>query len=108
MPGESFKESLARHERNMADALNLAPGMAVADMGCGVGGPLLEIAGHSGARIVGVNCNAYQLERDRRYANEAGLAGLVDFLECDFLNVNAPDEAFDAVYSVEATCCAPD
>ena len=108
MPGESFKESLAHHERNMADALNLAPGMAVADMGCGVGGPLLEIAGHSGARIVGVNCNAYQLERARRYANEAGLADMVDFLECDFLNVNAPDEAFDAVYSVEATCCAPD
>ena len=106
--GESFKESLARHERNLADALDLRHGMTVADLGCGVGGPLLQIAAYTGAKIVGVNCNAYQLERARRYANEAGLANQVDFLECDFLNVNAPDEAFDAVYSIEATCCAPD
>ena len=108
VPGESFKESLARHERNIADALNLRPGMVVADLGCGVGGPLLEIARYSGSRIVGVNCNAYQLKRARQYANEAGLAGLSDFLECDFLNVDAPAQAFDAVYSIEATCCAPD
>lgn len=106
--GESFKDSLARHERQMAEALKLGPGMVAADLGCGVGGPLIEIARYSGARIVGVNCNAYQLERARRYVDEAGLADLTDFLECDFLNVDAPDEAFDAVYSIEATCCAPD
>ena len=107
-PGESFKESLARHERNMADALMLGPDMLIADLGCGVGGPLIEIAGYSGARVIGVNCNAYQLERARRYAEEAGLADLADFLECDFLSVDAPDASFDAVYSIEATCCAPD
>ncbi len=107
MPGESFKESLARHERNLADALKLRPNMLVADLGCGVGGSLLEIADYSGARIIGVNSNAYQLERARRYAEEAGLSDLADFLECDFLSVDAPDESFDAVYSIEATCCAP-
>ncbi len=106
--GESFKESLARHERNIADALDLRHGMTVADLGCGVGGPLLHIAAYTGAKIVGINCNAYQLEQARQYANEAGIANQVDFLECDFLNVNAPDETFDAVYSIEATCCAPD
>ena len=82
--------------------------MVVADIGCGVGGPLMEIARHSGARIVGVNSNAYQLERARRYVEEAGLAHLAEFIHCDFLDVDAPDESFDAVYSIEATCCAPD
>lgn len=106
--GESFKESLIRHERNLADALKLRPNMLVADLGCGIGGPLLEIAGYTGARIIGVNCNAYQLERARRYTEEAGLTDLVDFMECDFLDVDAPDESFDAAYSIEATCCAPD
>ena len=72
VPGESFKDSLARHEQNMARALGLNPGMVVADLGCGVGGPQLEIARFSGARIVGVNSNAYQLERARRYADEGG------------------------------------
>ena len=106
--GESFKASLARHERFLAEALELRPGMVVADIGCGVGGPLLEIARHSGAKIVGVNSNAYQLERARRYTKEAGLTHLAEYLHCDFLNVDAPDESFNAVYSIEATCCAPD
>ena len=92
----------------MADALDLKPGMVVADLGCGVGGPLMEIARHSGARIVGVNINAYQLEHARRFAEEAGLAHLAEFMLCDFLHVDAPDESFDAVYSIEASAHAPD
>ena len=108
IPGESFKASLARHEHYMAHALGLSPGMVVADIGCGVGGPLTEIARFSGASIVGVNSNGYQLDHARRFAQEAGLSHLADFLHCDFLHVDAPDESFDAVYSIEATCCAPD
>lgn len=108
VPGESFKASLARHEHYMAHALGLRPGMVVADIGCGVGGPLMEIARFSGATIVGVNSNAYQLERARKLTREAKLADLADFIHCDFLSVEAPDESFDAAYSIEASCCAPD
>ena len=108
VPGESFKESLARHERNIAEVLGLESGMVVADLGCGVGGPLMEIADFSGAKIVGVNSNGYQLERARVLAEESELSHLADFLHCDFLHVEAPDESFDAAYSIEATCCAPD
>ena len=50
VPGENFKASLARHERFLAQSLGLKPGMVVADLGCGVGGPLLEIARFSGAK----------------------------------------------------------
>ena len=82
--------------------------MVVGDLGCGVGGSLLEIARFSGAKIVGVNSNAYQLERARRLTEEAELPHLVEFMHCDFLNVDAPDDSFDAVYAIEATCCAPD
>ena len=108
VPGETFRESIVRHERNLADALGLKPGMVAADLGCGVGGPLLEIARHSGARIVGVNNNAYQLGRARRFAEEAGLTHLAEFMLCDFTDVDAPDESFDAVYSIEATVHARD
>ncbi len=106
--GESLEASIRRHEHFLAHKLELRPGMVVADLGCGIGGPLLEIARFSGAKIVGVNSNAYQLERARKLAEEAKLTHLADFLHCDFLNVNAPDESFDAVYGIEATCCAPD
>lgn len=108
VPGEGFKASLARHEHYLAHILTLRPGMRVADLGCGVAGPLLEIARFSGARIVGINSNAYQLEHARRRTAEAGLEHRAEFLHCDFLDVDAPDESFDAVYSIEATCCAPD
>ena len=106
--GESFKASLARHERNIAQALELKPGMVVADVGCGVAGPLMEIARYSGAKIIGLNDNAYQIERAWRYVEKAGVAHLADFLQGDFLHVDAPDASFDAAYSIEATCIAPD
>ena len=108
VPGESFRESLIRHEHRIADALGLKPGMVAADLGCGIGGPLMEIARYSGANIVGVNSNEYQLQRARKLTKEAGLSHLSDFLYCDFLHVDAPDESFDGVYGIEATCCAPD
>ena len=108
VPGESFEASLARHEHYLAHMLGLRPGMVVADLGCGVGGSLLEIVRFSGAKIVGVNSNAYQLERARRLTGEAELTHLAEFLHCDFLHVDAPDDSFDAVYAIEATCCAPD
>ncbi len=108
VPGESFAASLVRHEHFLADALKLEPGMVVADLGCGIGGPMLEIARYSGAKIVGVNINAYQLERARRSAQQAALSHLTEFIHCDFLYVDAPDESFDAIYAIEVTCCAPD
>ena len=107
-PNESFPASLARHEHYLARRLALRPGMRVADLGCGVGGPLREIARFSGATIVGVNNNAYQLERARKLTAEAGLDHLAEFLESDFMRMDARDGAFDAAYAIEATVHAPD
>ena len=106
--GESFAASLARHEHYIAHRLGLGPGMVAADIGCGVGGPLIEIARFTGARIVGVNNNAMQLERAAKRSAAAGLGHLADFIKSDFMQVDAPDASFDAAYSIEATCCAPD
>ncbi len=108
VPGESFKASLARHEHYLAYVLELKPGMIVADLGCGIGGPLLEIVRFSGEKVVGINSNGYQLERARKLAEEAELAHLVEFLHCDFLKVDAPDNSFDAVFDIEATRHAQD
>ena len=104
---ESFPESLVRHERYLARRLALRPGMRVADLGCGVGGPLREVARVSGATIVGVNNNEYQLDRARKLTDEAGLGHLAEFLKCDFMHMDAPDESFDAAFSIESTVHAP-
>ncbi len=106
--GESFAASLARHEHYIAHMLSLRPGMVAVDLGCGVGGPAREIARFSGATILGVNNNEYQLKRAARQTDAENLSHLVDYLKCDFMNIEAPDNHFDAVYSIEASCCAPD
>ena len=87
--------------------LGLGPGMTAVDLGCGVGGPLIEIVRFSGARIAGVNNNALQLKRAAKRCREAGLDHLAEWLKSDFMQVNAPDGSFDAAYSIEAACCAP-
>ncbi|MCG8591738.1 MAG: methyltransferase domain-containing protein [Proteobacteria bacterium] len=106
--GESFPESIARHEHYLADALRLGRESRVLDAGCGVGGPLLEIAGHTGAAIVGLNNSAYQIQKGERYLRRAGLADRCSFLRGDFMDIPAPAATFDAAYAIESTCHAPD
>lgn len=107
-PNESFAASLARHEHYLAYKLGLRQGMLALDLGCGVGGPLREIVRFTGARVVGVNISAYQLDLARRYTEDAGLSHMADYVECDFMRMDFPDESFDAVFSIETTCCAPE
>ncbi|MCY3679686.1 MAG: class I SAM-dependent methyltransferase, partial [Gemmatimonadetes bacterium] len=43
-PGESLKDSKIRHQRQMIAKLELREGMSVADIGCGIGGPMRRVA----------------------------------------------------------------
>ena len=106
--GESFAAALARSEHDLALRLGLEPGMVVADLGCGIGGPMQEIARRSGAKIVGINNSGYQIRRAAQLSQVSGLGHLLEFLECDFINIDAPDASYDAVYSIQSICCAPD
>lgn len=106
--GESLKKAQARHQRHLARQLELAPGMQVLDVGCGVGGPMREIAAFSGASIIGLNNNAYQLSKCDDYNRQAGLGSRCSTLEADFMSIPRADATFDAIYAVEATCHAPD
>ena len=106
--GESFKASLARHEYYLSEQLGLGPGLMVLDIGCGVGGPMREIARHSGATIVGINTNAYQVYKGESYNKEAGLRGQCVYLNADFMRLPFRDRTVDAIYAIEATPHAPD
>ena len=106
--GESLAASITRQQHYFALKLGLRPGMRVADFGCGVGGPLREIARFAGSHIVGVNINAYQIGRAIEYTEAAGLSHLGTYLEADYTAVDEPDESFDAIYAFESTCHAPD
>jgi len=105
---ESFEVSIHRHEFYLAHRLAFGPGMTALDCGCGVGGPARYIAVFSDAKVVGLNNNAYQVERAKKITHEAGLSDQVTYLKGDFCHIPAEDETYDAVYGVEATCHAPD
>ncbi|CEL53582.1 sterol 24-C-methyltransferase [Rhizoctonia solani AG-1 IB] len=107
--GEAFTQSLARHEHYLASMMKLRPGMRVLDVGCGVGGPAREIAIFSGAHVVGVNNNDFQLGRAQRYTHKAGFSSQVEFVKGDFMSLSEQfgEGTFDAVYAIEATVHAP-
>lgn len=51
------------------------------DVGCGVGGPGREVARHSGANVVGLNYNAYQIERAKKHTRSAQLDKLCTYIK---------------------------
>lgn len=66
----------------------LRPGMRVLDVGCGVGGPAIEIARFADVNVVGVNNNDFQLQRARKYAKRASLGeGKLEFVKGDFMRL---------------------
>ncbi len=107
-PGENLKDSQRRQEEGVGELLRLKPGMKVADIGCGVGGPLVTIGKSTGASITGLNFNEHQIARGQQMVRKAGLDGTCDFLLANFMDVPLEDGHFDAIYSFEAICHAPD
>lgn len=104
---EPFKQAMARHEHYLALKMGLKEGMNVLDVGCGVGGPAREIAKFTGCNVMGFNNNDYQIERGTAYAKNEGLDKQIAFTKGDFMQMDFPDNSFDAVYAIEATVHAP-
>lgn len=59
--GEAFVESIKRAEYHLCSRLGMKPGMRALDVGCGVGGPMRNMAIFSGAQIDGITINEYQV-----------------------------------------------
>ncbi|KAL7423949.1 Delta(24)-sterol C-methyltransferase [Cryptotrichosporon argae] len=107
--GEGFLQALARHEHYLSSLIGLRKGQRVLDVGCGVGGPAREIARFSGANVVGINNNEFQVGRAREKTAKAGLSDQVSFVKGNFMELAQQfgENSFDAVYAIEATCHAP-
>ncbi|KAL2193778.1 S-adenosyl-L-methionine-dependent methyltransferase [Corynascus similis CBS 632.67] len=106
-PGLSIQESMTAYEKTFAGLARLEKDMRILDLGCGIGGPARTIASTIGCKIVGITNNAWHVERGTVLTREAGLDSLVTLLQGDFLKLPFPDESFDAAYSIESLCYAP-
>ncbi|KAL8098364.1 hypothetical protein AgCh_031212 [Apium graveolens] len=105
---ESLRESIKRHEHFLALQLDLKPGQKVLDVGCRICGPLREVARFSSTSVTGLNNNEYQITRGKKLNRMAEVDQTCDFVKGDFMKMPFPNNNFDAVYAIVATCHAPD
>jgi sterol 24-C-methyltransferase len=106
--GETFRQSIMRHEYYLAGRLNVNKDSLLLDCGCGIGGPARNIARFTGAQVKAVTINQFQVNRGNTISKNEGIRDLVELVQADFMKLPFPDNHFDGVYAIESTCHAPD
>jgi tocopherol O-methyltransferase len=94
--------------RELVEYSRIPRGATVFDVGCGIGGPALYLAGPHGCTVRGVTLSAAQAARATEKASEAGLAGRASFERQDALSTGWPDGCVDAVWALESLMHIPD
>jgi tocopherol O-methyltransferase len=115
-PGERPGEPGAADRKSATDRLvrelvifaDVPFGASVLDVGCGIGGPALHLAGVHGCTVKGVTLSADQAKRANEKAREAGLGDRAVFEQQDAMSNTFPDESFDVVWAVEVLMHIPD
>ena len=87
--------------RNLVKGVDLA-GKLVLDIGCGIGGIDIMLAGDYGCDIIALDIEAPLLDRARKRAAAAGLAGRIDFRLVEPGPLPLEDSAVDIVFSKDA------
>ncbi|KAK1381313.1 hypothetical protein POM88_028057 [Heracleum sosnowskyi] len=67
----------------------------VLDVGCGIGGPLREIARFSATSVTGLNNNEYQITRGKKLNRVAEVDQTCDFVKGNFMKMLFPDNNFE-------------
>jgi SAM-dependent methyltransferase len=103
--GEGFLSPGGADEtRRVLDRVDVA-GRRVLEVGSGLGGCCLIIAGERGAaHVLGLDVEPLVLERARRSVEAAGLADRVTFRQVEPGPLPVDDGSFDVVFSKDAMC----
>ena len=107
---EAFGEDIGQNSWLTSDEqdrflewLDLSPGKALLDVGCGAGGPALRIAATSGCSVVGVDVHEQAVATANSLAAQRGLAERAEFRSGDATGrLPFSDANFDAVICIDA------
>lgn len=86
--------------RYLADAMPLAAGMRVLDIGSGMGGAARYFAEEKHVSVCGIDLSREYCEIATYLTQLSGLEKSVDFQQGDALALPFPEQCFDAVYSL--------
>ena len=89
----------------LADQLDLRPGLAVVDIGCGYGATARRLAVNRGIDVTGLTVSAAQASYA---ATKAAAGGRVAIVVRDWLENGFPDGGFDRAYAIESSEHMPD
>jgi SAM-dependent methyltransferase len=71
----------------------------ILDVGCGQGGPTLELARLSGGQVTGLDIDQSALDELARRADEEGLSGRVQVVHGSMFDMDFADQSFDIVWA---------
>jgi len=71
----------------------------ILDVGCGQGGPTLELARLSGGQVTGLDIDRSALRELARRADREALSHRIQVVHGSMFDVDFPDESFDVVWS---------
>ncbi|UQZ90892.1 SAM-dependent methyltransferase [Deltaproteobacteria bacterium Smac51] len=80
--------------------MRLTPGQRLLDIGCGWGWLIMRAAEQYGVEAVGITLSEEQYAEANKRIAGAGLSGRVESRLVNYLELNEPDESFDAVVSI--------
>ena len=88
--------------KTLLDALAIAPGETILEVGCGTGVVTRVLAEHTGGRnsITGMDINAFLRSEAETLGAAAGFADVIEIFEGDAHDLPVADAAFDVTLSV--------
>lgn len=106
--GDSYHPGGVALTRDLAEALQLSPGMKVVDIASGTGTSALEMAARYGVNVIGIDRSPALVAKARRRASEADLSGRVRFVVGDGEMLPLAGASVDAIVCECALCTFPD
>jgi ubiquinone/menaquinone biosynthesis C-methylase UbiE len=85
--------------RELAQALNIAAGSDVLDIGCGLGGPARFLAATYACRVVGIDLSQPFVDVATTLTERCGLAGSVTLSRADALHLPFAEASFDDAWT---------
>jgi SAM-dependent methyltransferase len=102
----ALESMLEEMSRQVFRRLDLGDGMKVLDLGCGLGAPTRTLIRRQDVAVTAVTKVEWQIAMARKLSHEISAPGTVDWTLGDFTALDLPGGAFQAAFSIEASCHA--